>query len=131
MTNAPLEGVGTRYSLIAPAVVIRPILLPLASVNQSAPSGPAVMLSNPLDDVGTGYSLSAPAVVIRPILLPKYSGNQSAPSGPATMLSGKAADDARGYSVKRTDCADESVRTISNKTDSKSARSLALKANNG
>ena len=34
---------GCVYSVITPAVVIRPILLPAYSVNHSAPSGPAVM----------------------------------------------------------------------------------------
>src|SRR5258706_8542390 len=41
-----LNGVGITYSLIAPAVVIRPILVvpvPIDSMNQRAPSGPAVM----------------------------------------------------------------------------------------
>ena len=39
----PLE-VGTGYSVIVPAVVIRPIELPDCSVNHKAPSGPAATL---------------------------------------------------------------------------------------
>jgi hypothetical protein len=36
-----LEAVGTGYSVIAPNVVMRPILLPSPSVNHSAPSDPS------------------------------------------------------------------------------------------
>ena len=36
-----LAAVGTGNSVTTPAVVIRPILLPLISVNQRLPSGPA------------------------------------------------------------------------------------------
>jgi len=75
-------------SLIAPAVVIRPILLPWCSVNQSAPSGPAVMPWGPLPGVGTVNSVMTPVVVIRPILLPLYSVNHNAPSGPAVISKG-------------------------------------------
>src|ERR1700733_8680559 len=57
MSQAPAPLVGTVYSVIAPPVVIRPILLPLYSVNHNAPSGPAVMPSGLLPLVGTGYSL--------------------------------------------------------------------------
>ena len=64
--------------------VIRPIL-PLPSVNHSAPSGPAVINWGLLVAVGTGNSVMTPAVVIRPTLLPTSSVNHSAPSGPAVM----------------------------------------------
>jgi hypothetical protein len=60
-------ALGTGYSVITPAVVMRPILLPPYSVNQSAPSGPAVIDCGSLLAVGTGYSVIAPAVVMRPI----------------------------------------------------------------
>ena len=59
--------------MITPAGVIRPILLPLSSVNQRLPSGPTVMLSGPLSDVGLesgGNSVITPAGVTRPIRLP-------------------------------------------------------------
>ena len=39
--------------MTAPAVVIRPTLLPLLSVNHNAPSGPAVIPLEPLA-IGTG-----------------------------------------------------------------------------
>jgi hypothetical protein len=55
--------------VIAPAGVIRPILLPACSVNQSAPSGPAMMPQGRPSDVGIENSAIAPAVVIRPIWL--------------------------------------------------------------
>jgi hypothetical protein len=60
----------------APAVVIRPILLASASVNQSAPSEPATIPEGPLAAVGIVNSVIVPLVVIRPILLPAYSVNQ-------------------------------------------------------
>src|ERR1017187_9739035 len=45
---------------MAPPVVIFPIFRAKPSVNQSAPSGPAVIGSRPLKGVGTGYSVKAP-----------------------------------------------------------------------
>src|SRR5258708_717893 len=46
----------------------RPFLLPLSSVNQSAPSGPVVMPWGPLSAVGTRNSaIVIPSVVMRPI----------------------------------------------------------------
>src|ERR1700690_4010358 len=51
------------YSVMAPAVVIRPILLPLSSVNHKAPSGPATISSAKAPGVGIGYSVTAPLVV--------------------------------------------------------------------
>ena len=51
-----LAAVGMMYSEMTPATVIRRILLPLDSVNHSAPSGPAAMTSGWLDAVGTVYS---------------------------------------------------------------------------
>ena len=38
-----LDATVTVYSVITPAVVMRPILLSRVSVNQSAPSGPMVI----------------------------------------------------------------------------------------
>lgn len=95
-------GSGMAYSMMVPAVVIRPILLPLPSVNHNAPSGPAVMPAGELFAVGTGYSVITPAVVIRPIL-PPFSVNQSAPSGPAVIPVGPLFGVGKGYSVKLPD----------------------------
>jgi hypothetical protein len=92
--------VGTTNSLVkTPPVVMRPILLPPPSVNHSAPSGPATMLSGKLFAVGIVNSVTTPAVVIRPILLPLASVNQSAPSGPAAMASGRPLAVGMVYSV--------------------------------
>src|SRR5258708_39736087 len=59
------------------------------SVNQSAPSGTAVMIwGKPLVPLGVGIGnslVTTPAVVMRPILLAKLSVNHRAPSGPAVM----------------------------------------------
>ena len=73
---------------MTPAVVIRPTLFPFSSVNQSAPSGPAVIPDGWLDGVGTVNSVIVPPVVMRPILLPSNSVNQTLPSGPFVMLLG-------------------------------------------
>src|SRR5437588_546966 len=85
-------GCGVQLTLVEVGcfggVVIRPILLPENSVNQSAPSGPAVIPVGSLAAVGTPNSLKLPAVVTRPILLPDCSVNQSAPPGPAVIPKG-------------------------------------------
>jgi hypothetical protein len=70
---------------MAPAVVIRPILPLLTSVNQSAPSGPVTMADGPENAVGMVNSEMVPAVVILPIRYRFHSVNQSAPSGPAVI----------------------------------------------
>ena len=41
--SGPDDARGKTNSVISPAVVIRPIRLPVCSVNHSAPSGPAVI----------------------------------------------------------------------------------------
>ena len=65
-----LLGVGMENSPVTtPAVVIRPILFALLSVNHRAPSGPVVMQQAPLFAVGMENSVTVPVVVIRPILL--------------------------------------------------------------
>ena len=89
------------YSVITPAVVIRPILLPNCSVNHSALSGPLVMCCTSAFAVGTAYSVITPAVVMRPILLPATptSPNQSAPSGPAVIPSGALFTGGSEYSL--------------------------------
>jgi hypothetical protein len=86
---AALLAVGIVNSLVmTPAVVMRPILLPVFSANHSAPSGPTVMPKGWLLAVGIGNSVITSAVVMRPILLPKVSVNHSAPSGPTVMPKG-------------------------------------------
>ncbi len=83
-----LFGVGSGYSVIWPLVVMRPILLPLVSVNHRLLSGPTVMPCG-LPPLGSGYSVNWPVVEMRAILLPSISVNQLAPSGPLTMSPGK------------------------------------------
>src|SRR5712691_8464730 len=77
---------------MVPATVMRPIwLLPaaFASVNQRAPSGPAVMPRGLLFAIGTGYSVRVPATVMRPIWFATVSVNQKLPSGPRVIPVGK------------------------------------------
>src|ERR1700758_4942394 len=76
---------GKGNSVITPAVVIRPILLPAFSTNHRLPSGPAVIPSGDALAVGIGYSVIVPDVVMRPILFADRSVNQRAPSGPAAI----------------------------------------------
>jgi len=59
---------GSAYSVFVPPVVILPILLVPASVNQRLPSGPDVIPYGLLP-VGSGYSVMVPLGVIFPILL--------------------------------------------------------------
>src|SRR6266567_3173634 len=88
--HGSLLAVGIGNSVMAPVVVMRPILLPPVpdSVNHRAPSGPDVMPKGSLPAVGRKNSVMVPAVVIRPILLPCTSVNHSAPSGPAAISMG-------------------------------------------
>ena len=62
---------GRLYSVIAPAVVIRPILPGKFSQNHSAPSGPGVMPEGVLRVVGIGNST---------IVTPRAAGSRPAPS---------------------------------------------------
>src|SRR5207247_1675470 len=95
---ALLPGVGSGNSVIAPAVVIRPILL-LKSVNHNAPSHPAVMAKG-WPGLLTVNSVMSPEVVMRPIWLAVYSVNHSAPSGPAMIFEGRLIGVRRGYSSR-------------------------------
>src|ERR1700676_4356090 len=54
MSRGYLPGHGSGNSVIWPPVVIPPILLPSASVNHNAPSGPAAIFTVRLLDVGIG-----------------------------------------------------------------------------
>lgn len=98
-----LADAGTRYSVIAPEVVTRPILLVNDSTNHNAPSGPTAIAEGWLVAVGMGYSVMLADVVILPILSPSVSVNQIAPSGPATIPPGWALNVGIGYSVMTPD----------------------------
>lgn len=52
MKSGLLFAVGTAYSVTFPVVLMRPIWLTPVSVNQSAPSGPAVIPVSPLETDG-------------------------------------------------------------------------------
>src|SRR5262245_27375207 len=86
---------------MTPVVVMRPMLFPSASVNHSAPSGPAVIPPGALPAVGIGYSVKVPLVVMRPILFPTCSVNHRAPSGPAVIPQGLLPGVGVAYSVIR------------------------------
>src|SRR5437588_4990063 len=81
--HADIRWERSGTAMITTPVVIRPILLPLVSVNQTAPSGPAVIPSGTLPSVGVGNSVMVPAGVILPMLLRPASVNHRFPSGPA------------------------------------------------
>src|SRR5437763_1797773 len=89
MPNGNDDRVGIGNSVIAPAVVIRPILLPLSSVNQRLPSAPAGAPRTWPVAVGMGKVLTLPDVVIRPTsappLAPPAPVNHRASSGPAAI----------------------------------------------
>src|SRR6185436_13422136 len=93
------DGCSGNSIVTTPAVDIRPIRLPVCSVNHIAPSGPAAMPYGPLFDLGSGYSVTTPSVVIRPIRLPMRSVNHRAPSGPAARPVGWLLAVGTGYSV--------------------------------
>lgn len=76
---------GTVNSVIAPAVVMRPTLFPIASEKYIAPSGPTVSSPGEPPAVGSAYSWIVPSSASRPIASPRFSVNQIAPSGPATI----------------------------------------------
>src|SRR3954471_22001984 len=75
------------YSVIAPAVVTRPIAPPPAcSVNHKTPSAPAAIAWGAALCVGVANSVIVPVGVMRPIAwAPAVSVNQRLPSGPAAM----------------------------------------------
>jgi len=87
----PLGLVGIGYSVIAPEVVIRPILWPFSSVNQSAPSGPTVMPAGWLTGVGTSYSVTPQALAgsssaaIKTPCNSRTGDHRSRPPGPSPL----------------------------------------------
>ena len=97
MWYGTLFDVGTGKRSTVPSTVIRPISWLLKPVNQSAPSGPAVIPTGVIH--GTGYSVTSPSRLIRPIRSPPISANHTAPSGPRVSRTVKLAGVAIGYSV--------------------------------
>jgi len=88
MLAAPKDFTTVGGAMAAP-VVMRPIWLPLDSVNQRAPSGPAAIPKGSPLAVGIANSVMTPAVVIFPIFEEerpeRRSVNQRLPSGPAAI----------------------------------------------
>jgi hypothetical protein len=68
MASSELLGVGTAISLMLPAVVIRPTLLPPPSTKQRLPSGPAVTPCALLLAVGRVVSAMAPTAMLKSIV---------------------------------------------------------------
>ena len=90
MLSGKWLGAGSENSVIVPVIAMRPIRLRLASVNQSAPSGPADRGETEGPALGFGVensknSVTTPPVVIRPIFAARTSMNHRAPSGPAMI----------------------------------------------
>src|SRR5882724_1914308 len=101
-TIAPgLPPDGTVNSVMVPAPVMRPILRPSFSVNQTLPSRPSTMPHALLLAVGMGHSVNMPVGVTRPILLPPpfCSVNQRLPSGPVVIPYGPLSAVGTVYSV--------------------------------
>src|SRR6185437_6969868 len=77
IASAPLSAVGILYSVILPVVVMRPILFPFDSANQSLPSGPLVMPIGALLAMLIANCLNCLTwVLATPIWLPRNSVNQ-------------------------------------------------------
>src|ERR1700682_6518735 len=73
--------------------------VPILSVNQRLPSGPAAIPDGLALAVGTGYSVTTPAVVTLATLLPRDWVSQRLPPRPAAMPAGKLLVVGTGYSV--------------------------------
>src|SRR5436190_219063 len=78
---------------------MRPMLFPVYSVNQNAPSRPDTMPWGPEMAVGMGYSVMLPFGKMRPIWFALNSANHIAPSGPHVMPRGVEPRVGMGYSV--------------------------------
>src|SRR5438045_9259019 len=72
-------------SVMVPEGVMRPTLSPRDSVNQTLPSGPAVMPRGRAGAVGSVYSVATPEVVTFAILSTCRSGIHRLPSGPTVI----------------------------------------------
>ncbi len=87
MPSGPAPGVRNGNSVMAPDVVMRPILFPPFSQNHSAPSAAGVIPIGLLSGVGVANSTTLPlSGFIRPIFPAPLSQNQSCRSGPNTMM---------------------------------------------
>ena len=87
MPSGPAPGVVSGNSVIAPAVVMRPILLPAFSQNHSAPSGPGMMPIGLAFGVGMSNSVKVPlSGSKRPIFEVPLSQNHRCRSGPYTTM---------------------------------------------
>src|SRR6266536_3482400 len=78
----------------------QPILLLAISVNQTFPSGPAVIPRGSLPAEGRAYSAIVPSEEILAILLVRDSVNQRLPSGPKAMPDGSPLPSSRFPNVQ-------------------------------
>ena len=84
-----LPSAPTSWNVIAPAGVMKPTTLLLKSVNQTFPSGPAVMPNGRMRlPAGSVNVVITPAVVMRPMRLLSPLVNHRFPSEPAVMSNG-------------------------------------------
>ena len=80
--------VATGTSVMTPAVVMRPTIGSVPSVNHSAPSGPTTMPAGLPALEASRNSLTAPAGVTRAMPWRDESVTQRLPSGPVMISSG-------------------------------------------
>src|SRR5437868_14613533 len=80
--SGPPPAVFTEATAVTSGMAARATRLPSYSVNQMAPSGPALIAYGFAADFGIGNSSIRPSTVILTSLFPRSSTNQSALSGP-------------------------------------------------
>jgi hypothetical protein len=118
MPSGPAPTVGTGNSVIAPDVVIRPILLPAFSQNHNAPSAAGVIPIGRLFGVGVSNSMkrALPGSIL-PILDVPLSQNQRCRSGPNTMMYGLLCGVGIGCRTISTSAIDEHPCTAEEESD--------------
>ena len=87
MARGWLSWLGIGNSVTAPSTVMRPMRLPLASENHSAPSRTAIDSGLAPGEMPSPYSVTRPSGVILAMRLASLSENQILPSGPRIMPS--------------------------------------------
>ena len=90
MARGWLSWLGMGNSVTAPSTVMRPMRLPAASENHSAPSRTAIDSGFAPGEMPSPYSVMRPSGVIFATRLASLSENQILPSGPRIMPSAPA-----------------------------------------
>ena len=85
-----LSWLGIGNSVTLPSMVMRPMRLPAASLNHSAPSRTEIDSGFAPGVMPSVNSVMRPSGVMRPMRLTSLSENQTLPSGPRMMPSGPA-----------------------------------------